>query len=179
MISVDTEDLMMSVLLSIAAIASQSSLPIDPTAALTGSWVGTLEYRDYSDNSRVKLGTLLRISRPKGEDKLVFRYVYDDGPHKVIQEEDSIEVDLPKNTYKVTSGDGKETSNYSFVGSPKLSVKGYGSFILNGRATENNEAVEIRETFKIGESTLDILRESKLPGKPWLFRHQFIFKRVG
>ena len=161
-------------------LASQTSSPsqVPVTRALQGGWVGTLEYRDYSDNSRVKLGTLLRISKSKTDNRFVFRYVYDDGPKKVVQDEDHIDVDDAKGDYVIYSSDGKESDRYSIANSRNLNSLGYGSFVLLGKATENGVAVEIRETFKIQAKTLDILRESKVPGKSWLFRHEYKLNRV-
>ena len=146
--------------------------------ALIGSWVGTLEYRDYSDDSREKLGTLLRIYKHEGDDRLVFRYVYDDGPHKVVQDEDLVQIDEAKNSYVQFSSDGQESDRYSITGLAGLTDGGFGTFSLTGKGTENGVSVEVRETFRIQSDSLDILRESKLPGKAWLFRHEFSFKRV-
>ena len=146
--------------------------------SLAGSWVGTLEYRDYSDNSRQRLGTLLRISPSKTDNTLAFRYVYDDGPHKVVQDEEIVSVDEAQSVYIVKSTDGKETDRYSMSSTEPLSKEGYGKLILAGRATENGALVDIRETLTIRPTSLRILRESKLPGQAFLFRHEYIFLRT-
>ena len=159
---------------SMATSASTNPLP----KGLIGGWVGTLEYRDYSDDSREKLGTLLRIYKHEGDDRLVFRYVYDDGPHKVVQDEDLVQIDEAKNSYVQFSSDGKESDRYAITGLAGLTDGGFGTFLLSGKGTENGVSVVVRETFRIQSDCLDILRESKLPGKSWLFRHEFSFKRV-
>lgn len=158
-----------------------ASLMITPSridAALLGSWVGTLEYRDYSDNSRQRLGTLLNVSRDKASGRLVFRYVYDDGPKKVVQESEQLEVDEANSTYTVFPSDKKAPNVYAIEGLKKLKATGFGTIHLFGKATENDAAVEIRETISIGAEKFSILRESKLPGQSFLFRHQFVFTRV-
>jgi hypothetical protein len=145
--------------------------------AFGGSWVGTLEYRDYSDNSLVKLGTLLRITQPKGTADWVFRYVYDDGPKKVVQDSDTISLDWTKRTYVVTSEDGKEIDPYK-IDRSGLKADGTGTLILSGEGTENQITVEVRTTIKITRDHLDILRETRPKGQEFKFRHEYSFARV-
>lgn len=148
-----------------------------PVPAISGSWVGTLEYRDFSDNSRQKIGTLLRVYQSKGESNWIFRYVYDDGPHKVIQESETVAIDLGAHTYVVTSEDGKETNPYS-IGSSTLSTDGTGTLVLAGLVTENKESVDVRTTVRISANHLDFLRETRLKGQPFKFRHEYSFSLV-
>jgi len=143
-----------------------------------GSWVGTLEYRDYSDNSRQRLGTLLTVSRDKASGRLVCRYVYDDGPKKVVQESEQVEIDWAGAKYRVYGSEGKAPTEYSVEGLAKLNAAGLGTLRLMGKATENDKAVDIRETLILSSDRLTMLRESKLPGAGFLFRHQFTFVRV-
>lgn len=146
--------------------------------AMLGTWIGTLEYRDYSNDSRERLPTLLRVSRVEGGSSVAFRYVYDDGPNKVVQDKDIISVDEAKSTYSIQSPDGKSKDDYEAKTLRRLRPDGTGKLILFGKATENGAAVEIRETITIERLKLDILRESKLPGEPFKFRHEYAFTRV-
>ncbi len=148
-----------------------------PIPAFAGSWVGTLEYRDYSDDSREKLGTLLRVYRPKGARGWVFRYVYDDGPKKVVQDSETISLDWVSHRYVITSEDGKETDGYDLDGS-KLKTDGTGTLLLTGKGTENRVEVDIRTTMTITADHLDILRESRLKGQEFKFRHEYKFSLV-
>jgi hypothetical protein len=159
---------------------SQAAIPVRPRIeeALMGSWVGTLEYRDYSDNSRQRLGTLLTVSRDKATGRLVCRYVYDDGPNKVVQESEQVEIDWAGAKYRVFGSEGKPPTEYSVEGLAKLSTAGYGRLRLSGKATENDKPVDIRETVTLSADRFTMLRESKLPGADYLFRHQFTFVRV-
>jgi len=142
---------------------------------LTGSWVGSLEYRDYSDNSRVKLGTLFRCSpAPSG---FTFRYVYDDGPNKVVQDKETIIFDEAAAKWSVSSEDGKDRSDYAISKESKLSSDGSGNLVLYGVGTENGSKVDIRETLSIRHDRLIMLRESKLPGQQFQFRHNYSFRR--
>ncbi len=152
--------------------------PLDIESLMIGSWVGTLEYRDFSDNSRERLGTLLRIFRDKSSGRLVLRYVYDDGPTKVVQDRDEVTVDAASGKYTVFDSTGKPNDMYSFSPPVAWNSKGKNSIVLSGRGTENGSAVEIRQTLKIEPDKLEILRESRLAGQPFAFRHEYRFNRV-
>jgi hypothetical protein len=152
-------------------------LATHPAPAFVGSWVGTLEYRDYSDDSREKLGTLLRIYQPKGSSDWVFRYVYDDGPKKVVQESEMISLDWANHKYILTSEDGKEKDSYDLDGRG-LKVDGTGTLVMTGKGSENRVDVDIRTTMKITRNHLDIQRQSRLKGQRFKFRHEYSFSRV-
>jgi hypothetical protein len=143
-----------------------------------GSWVGTLEYRDFSDNSREKLGTLLRVFREKTSGHLVFRYVYDDGPTKVVQDRDEVVIDEPTGKWTILDSAGKMNDTYDFKPPVHWSPSGKAALTLAGHATENGAAVDIRQTLTVDASTMVVLRESKLPGQTFLFRHEYRFTRV-
>ena len=161
----------------IALLAQATTLP-NFEQALLGNWIGTLEYRDYSDNSRVKLPTMLRNSRTKGEVSVTMRYVYDDGPEKVVQDKDIVTLDEAASNYVIRSADGKSTDSYQVNGLNRLRADGTGKLILIGKATENDAPVEVRETITLDATRLDILRETKLAGRSFLFRHEYVFSRV-
>lgn len=150
---------------------------IETTPAFVGAWVGTLAYRDYSDNSLQTLGTLLRVYKPKGAEGWTFRYVYDDGPKKVVQETETVQIDWNKLTYTVLNEDGKVDETYT-IAPNSLATDGTGNLVLAGKAMENKEAVEIRETLTMTPTKFEILRESRLPGKEFKLRHKFSFTRV-
>ena len=166
-----------SMIATISFVSSLLQFQPPSAPAFSGSWVGTLEYRDYSDDSKQKLGTLLRIYRPKGSTAWVFRYVYDDGPHKVVQESEMVSVDWVRHKYVAVSDDGKETNTYDLDG-VALNANGLGKLVLSGPGTENHVQVDIRETLTIAGNLLDILRESRIPGQAFKFRHEYAFVRV-
>src|SRR6478736_2958992 len=84
-------------------------------AALTGTWTGTLEYRDYRSDKRVTLPTMLVVSQ-SGPGSLTFAYVYDDGPGKTVRSQDRITVDAGKSTYRVQNGDGSYDAMFAATG---------------------------------------------------------------
>lgn len=50
--------------------------------------------------------------------------------------------------------------------------------ILTGAGTENNRAVEVRTTMNIGRNLVEILRETRIPGEEFKFRHVYTFTRA-
>ena len=79
--------------------------------SLTGAWVGVLEYRDYSEpptsTKRVDLPTWLSIS-DSGK-SMTWKYTYDDGPNKVLEETDTVIFDPASKSYS-EAANGKPAS---------------------------------------------------------------------
>ena len=157
-------------------VAANTQVAVNTPPAFVGSWIGTLTYRDYSDNSLQKLGTLLRIYKAKGEDTLVFRYVYDDGPKKVLQESETVQIDWAKKKYIITSDEGKQVNSYDLKSG--LKPDGTGELSLTGKGTENNVEVDVLTTIKIKNDQIKILRQTHPKGAAFAFRHEFSFSRV-
>lgn len=148
--------------------------------AIGGKWVGTLEYRDYSEpagsTKRVQLPTWLTIQpAPEGT---CFDYVYDDGPTKTVTEHHTVLVDLTQRTYKVIDKDSVAES-YSISGLDKLNA-GRGVLVLTGDGKDANQPAEIRTTLTIRRNLLSWLEEVR-PAKtdaPFVFRHRYTFTRA-
>lgn len=147
--------------------------------SLTGMWVGTLEYRDYSEpatsTKRVKLPTWLSVEATEGG--LRFHYVYDDGPTKVVTDEELIRIDATAGTYDSHGADGKLEDSYSIAGLEQMH-DGRGVLVLTGKGTENNAPVEVRTTMRIGRNILEMTRETAVAGQPLTFRHAYTFVRA-
>jgi len=159
------------------------SLPATATElrdALVGEWVGTLEYRDYSEpatsTKRVKLPTWLKVEPAQGTD-LRFRYIYDDGPTKTVKEVSVIGIDTSNSLYTISDLAGKIEDSYTISGLAQLR-SGHGTLTLTGKGTENKVLVEVRTTLRIGRNILEITRETAAPGQPFAFRHAYTFVRA-
>jgi hypothetical protein len=148
--------------------------------ALLGPWQGTLEYRDLRTERRVRLPTLLTVTRVSGTDALRFDYVHDDGPGKTARSSDRGRVDLDARVYQVQSLDGSNESTYR-IESVRRSDSPYGEeLVLVGPSIENNRPVDTRITLTVTEQSLRVLREARLanqPHSPWLFRHEYVLSR--
>ncbi len=159
-------------------LPAQSGAVTDLQQALVGSWVGTLEYRDYSEpatsTKRVKLPTWLGIELA-GTD-LRFRYVYDDGPAKTVTETSLIHIDPAAARYEVIGLKGKIDDGYTIEGLAQLR-QGRGTLTLTGKGTENDAPVEVRMRIRIGRNILEMTRETGAAGTQLTFRHAYTFVR--
>jgi hypothetical protein len=148
-------------------------------SALIGSWAGTLEYRDYSEpapsSKRVKLPTWLTIEATP--DEIRFRYTYDDGPSKTVNELQIVHIDTAAATYQVVGEDGKARERYAIAGLSTLR-EGRGTLTLTGPGSENNAPVEKRTILRIGRNILEINLETAPAGQPFAFRHAYTMVRT-
>lgn len=179
--------LLLAASLSLPVLApAQTPAPPAPdaalTQALTGDWVGVLEYRDYSEpatsTKRVDLPTWLTISASGKTTSTTWSYTYDDGPSKVLQETDTVNFDLATNSYSEASN-GKPASAYTVNGYDTLK-DGRGILVLHGAGTDNDKPSETRITMTIRRNLLEITEEVRPAGSsdPFVFRHMFRFTRA-
>ncbi len=156
------------------------ALPAQEAAykALTGAWVGALEYRDYSSNGRVTLPMILHIRGAKDAKSLTLHYIYDDGPTKVVEDFETVTIDPVAQTFTTVSGDGKDRSADTLTGLAKFALLRQGSLIRMGTGQENGKPVAVRTTVTITPRALTILKETQVPGQPFLFRDQYTLTRV-
>jgi hypothetical protein len=154
----------------------------DLKAALSASWTGILEYRDYSEpptsTKRVQLPTWLTISDSGPNGQIVFHYIYDDGPNKVVDETDLVSLDPNGHTW-ASSDNGKPAQTYTIEGTDKLKG-GRGQIILTGTGMDNGKPTEQRITLQIRRNLLVIKQEARPTGSTdeFAFRHQYVFTRA-
>jgi len=141
-----------------------------------GSWTGSLEYRDFQNDKRVTLPTTLEVTPTTDQSAVQFAYTYDDGPGKIVKEKALIRVPATGDQYIVKEEDGSETV-YQITTATGFSGSEGGRLVLNGPGTENKKVVEVRTTLEITPTSLNILRETRLPGEDFKFRHQYKFQR--
>lgn len=154
--------------------------PAEPIySALAGAWVGALEYRDYSSNARVFLPTILDIRKAKDRSFLFLHYIYDDGPTKVVQDNETVSVDTAAATYTTVSSDGKQTDKNSVAGVDAFLKAGHGRLVRSGMGKENGKTVDIRTTLTVFPDSLTILKETRPQGGEFQFRDQYKLMRVG
>lgn len=144
-------------------------------AALAGKWKGQLEYRDYSNDRRVKLPTLLEVRKTADNKTLGFQYTYDDGPGKTVSSSETVLLDLQARRYIVS--DGKEKTEYRIAERKQTPLPNTQRLVLTGAGTENGKPVEVRKTITLTTNTLTILKETRVEGADFLFRNQYTFTR--
>lgn len=162
-----------------AAPANAAEIERAVIQALSGEWSGYLEYRDYSEpatsTKRVQLPTWLTVSGSASP--ITMRYLYDDGPSKVVEEVEQVTIDAAKAAYRIRSGSGSETS-YRIEGLASLRA-GLGALTLTGAGTDNNKPAERRITLTIKRNLVQLLLETRPAGsgEAFAFRHMYRFTR--
>jgi len=167
--------------MAVVGLAGVSSSAQALNVALSGKWVGELAYRDYKEpvtsTARVQLPTWLTIeAMPDGTQK--WRYTYDDGPGKVLEETDTIRFDVKAGTYS-EQVNAKPATTYTVTGYDTLKA-GVGNLVMMGQGTENGKPVDLRLAVNIRRNMLVILEETRETGsgQPFAFRHILTFIRA-
>jgi len=159
--------------------------PVALETALTGRWVGVLEYRDYSEpagsTKRVQLPTWLEIQPAPEGMRLVYTYddgIYPNGTAKILEERDVVVFDTASKIYRAMEN-GKPWESYAVAGLDALK-DGRGELVLTGPGTENNKPAEMRTTWTIRRNLLTILEETRPAGtqEGFAFRHRYVFTRA-
>ncbi len=149
--------------------------------ALIGKWNGTLEYRDYRSDRRVTLPTTLEIAPQMSAEgaELVYQYVYDDGPGKIVRSTALVRIDPAESRYSSRAPNAEKRDDYRIVeGLADFLARGEGSLLMLGKGIENDQPVEVRSTLTINGRDYSLLRETRLAGQEFAFRHVYKFARV-
>lgn len=149
-------------------------------AAMVGRWTGVLQYRDYSEPpsspKRVQLPTWLTIETlPNGTQR--WRYIYDDGPDKVLEEAELVAFDPKARTYVITAKD--RTATYDVSGFESIK-NGRGELTITGKTSENGKPVDQRITLRVFRNLITVLDETRPAGtnESYAFRHSYTFTRA-
>jgi hypothetical protein len=168
---------------AVLAIALLVAAPAEPLrqkdlhAAFAGQWAGHLEYRDYSNDKRVKLPTELDASLSPDGRSVAWSFVYQDGPGKVVKSTETLTIDPEAGRFTFLSEDGSRKDEYQVAGLSEFSTSGQGTLVLTAPGEENGKTVDVRKTITLTPGTLTILKETRLPGAEFLFRNQYTFTR--
>lgn len=138
----------------------------------SGNWAGVLEYRDFQSNKHVGLPTNLE-SRSNGKG-LTLKYTYDDGPGKIVYETATLTVDTEKRLLTMQS---EENSSEQLTIAEAENSGSKVRLMLSGSGTENGQKVEARSTLACDVNTFTLLRETRLPGQDFAFRHKYSLTR--
>jgi hypothetical protein len=146
---------------------------IDPaaelTSALAGNWAGTLDYRDYGNDSRTALPTLLSVTG------LALAWTFDDGPGKTVRSGERWSFTPDGKTMLVTEGRRRETMAVSEL---CRSPDGALTLVLDGKGHENGKPVTIRTVLTRDKAVLRITRMSRTTGQPFIMRHSYQLRPV-
>jgi hypothetical protein len=142
-----------------------------------GDWVGQLEYRDFSNDSRVFLPTWLTVSPTADGRSLEFAYTYDDGPTKTVKERSLVSIDIAAASATFTSDRGHSSDTYKVGGLMDFAAKTKGTLTLTGTGTENGKKVDVRITIALRRNLYTYQKETRLPGQEFQFRDGYSFTR--
>ena len=161
------------------AVAPPQQIEVELRHAMVGDWAGVLEYRDYSESDtstkRVQLPAWLNIS--SSGDTLTERFIYDDGPTKVVEETLTLAFNVAASTYQITS-DKNRTESYRVEGYSALHA-GLGSLIITGPTIDNNRPAETRIVLTVRRNLLTWTEENRaVATEPYIFRHSYTFTRA-
>lgn len=175
--------LLLSAALAVASSFAQPAVSQQPlselAAALRGNWVGVLEYRDYSEpagsTKRVDLPTWLSVS---GDAAQSWHFVYDDGPTKTVQEDDTVLFDIAKRTLSEASN-GEAAQVYRVKGFDMLKA-GRGTLQMVGSGTDSGKPAEIHLVLTVRRNLIEILEEVRPAGSTdsYAFRHLYRMVRA-
>ena len=139
------------------------------TTALAGNWAGTLDYRDYGNDSRTSLPTLLNAAG------LALAWTFDDGPGKTVRSSERWSFTPNGKTMLVTAGQRRETMAVSEL---RRSPDGALTLVLDGKGDENRKPVMIRTILTRDKAVLRITRMSRTTGQPFIMRHSYQLRPV-
>lgn len=153
--------------------------PVSPLAPTVGLMRGALEYRDYGSGKRVVLPTWQHTSPIGASDAFRQRVIYDDGPGNTIYSTEVLRVSGNRWIEGVGAEEGQASTERTTLRiASRTTVGGTTQLVLRGRGMDDNRRVEFRYTVALGDTVSSRLKEFRLPGKPWEYRHTYRFTRV-
>lgn len=162
----------------LALTPAPAALPTRPAlyGALAGNWVGSLEYKDYSKpNTRVTLPTKIGVSYTADSSALLMHFTYDDGPGKIVEDDDRFAANATVTS--IAWGGAKAATPQQYTVTDGAGAKGRIAIVLQGEGEDDNKPATIRETITVSADTLRILKETRVKGGEFAFRHGYVMRR--
>ncbi|NCP12942.1 MAG: hypothetical protein GW858_02120 [Sphingomonadales bacterium] len=130
---------------------------------LAGDWTGTLNYRDYRDDTCETLPTLIQ------SDGAMLAWTFDDGPGKTVRSSEAWSFDASGQTLTITSG--RNVPDQWRVVESHTSADGDSvTIVLNGESLENGRTVNARKILTRDGNRLLITKQTRVAGEPFLMR---------
>lgn len=157
-----------------AAPDAAAALTAALTAALAGNWAGTLDYRDYGNDGRITLPTLMTATGP--DSSLAIAWTFDDGPGKTVRSAEHWAFSPDAKTLTITEGQSRETMA---VVELRRAAGGALTLVADGRGRENGQPVMVRTILTRDGNLLRLTRMSRQPGQPFIMRHSYQLRPAG
>jgi hypothetical protein len=145
---------------------------------LSGRWEGTLDYRDYGNDRRVTLPTMLEATaqgRDGGGD-VTLAFAFDDGPGKTVRSSERWIVDIASKTL-VIEADGRRDVQ-AIIEQRSGPKPGDLTLVATGRGEENGAEIRVQTIVTRRDATLSIAALTAAPGSLFLLRHAYRFSQV-
>jgi hypothetical protein len=153
------------------AVEVARSLPAPPvdaaaaiTAALAGNWAGTLDYRDYGNDGRVTLPTVMTATG------LAIAWTFDDGPGKTVRSAERWAFTPDGKSLTISHEKSSETMAITEL---RRGANGSITLVADGRGEENGRKVMVREILTRDGAVLRLTRMSRSAGQPFIMRHSY------
>ncbi len=134
--------------------------------AVAGYWTGTLDYRDYSNDSRATLPTLMQ------SDGKVIAWTFDDGPAKTVQSSETWAFDASGQSLTITAA-ANAPSQWRIAELRASADRASLTLVLEGKSIENGREVLARKILTRDGNRLRITKQTRLPGEPFLMRQSY------
>lgn len=151
-------------------VARTGPTPVaDPAALVTqtlaGRWTGTLDYRDYGNDQRTTLPTILEING------LTLNWTFDDGPDKIVRSAEVWTFDQSGQSLTITQDGNAESYR---VAELRTAQDGNAlTMVLDGHTIENGKKVTARLILTKSATQLRLTKMTKQAGEPFIMRHSY------
>jgi hypothetical protein len=146
-------------------------------APFLGKWTGELEYWDSSSDQRVKLPSWLQVRVSTDGKSLDFHFTFDDGPKKIVEDNNRSSIDPSKDSFKKFSVEHKSEESYQLSGIEAFAENQGGTLVFSGMEIENDKKVDIRIIINTGRNHYRDLKQTRASGAEFLFRDALNFVR--
>ncbi len=147
-------------------LPNRSDTAVLVAKALAGAWTGTLDYRDYSKDTRVTLPTLMQ------SDGTELTWTFDDGPGKTVRSAEKWAFDPASQTLTITSGNNPPDKWR--VAEARISADGSSlTIVLDGTSEENGRKVIARKILTRDGNRIRITKQTRVAGEPFLMRQSY------
>ena len=134
--------------------------------ALAGTWTGTLDYRDYSKDTRETLPTLMQ------SDGTELFWTFDDGPGTTVRSVEKWAFDPAGRTLTITSG--KNAPDQWRVAEARISTDVSSlTIVLDGSSEERGRTVIARKILTRDGNRIRITKQTRVAGEPFLMRQSY------
>ena len=134
--------------------------------ALAGAWTGTLDYRDYTNDTRATLPTIMQ------SDGTVLAWTFNDGPGKTVGSTERWTFDPAGSTLTINSGN-KQPDKLR-VAEARMSANASSlTIVFDGTSEENGREVIARKILTRDGNRIRITKQTRFAGEPFLMRHSY------